>query len=402
MGSAEHSDRLASHGNRMPKSPARALEPEPAPTQPISGKGENFMAPRSARIRFSAFVNVLGALFMLGVLAGAAALFYGKYRFEEPGPLTKSVSITVKPGMGVSAIARLLEKNGVIENTYIFRGGVILHDSSIRLKAGEYAFEPGISMRRAMEKMAAGQSLLHKLTIPEGLTTQQILARIKANPVLIGEMPPNPGEGKLLPETYSFTRGLSRKTFINSMAAAQKRLLDRLWPVRAANLPFKTREEALILASIVEKETGKVSERPHIAGVFINRLNKGMRLQSDPTIIYGLVRGKGTLGRSIRLSDIVRPTAYNTYIIKGLPPGPIANPGEAAIKAVLQPMQTKDLFFVADGTGGHAFAETLKKHNANVARWRKVERARRAAAKKALAAPKTTSPTPSDTAKDKP
>jgi UPF0755 protein len=362
------------------------------------------MAPRPARIRISGFLNFLGALVMLAALAGAAGLIYANARFEESGPLARPVKLQIKPGMGVSAIAQLLKKNGVIENIYIFRGGAILHRASGKLKAGEYAFEPGISMRAAMEKMAAGQSVLHRITIPEGLTTQQILERVKDNPVLTGEMPEDPGEGKLLPETYSFTRGLDRKAFVESMAQAQARLLDRLWPKRQANLPFKTREEAIILASIVEKETGQVSERPHIAGVFINRLNKGMRLQSDPTIIYGLVGGKGSLGRPIRYSELFVKTAYNTYMIDGLPPGPIANPGEAAIRAVLQPLATKDLYFVADGTGGHAFAATLKAHNANVAKWRKLVRAKRAAQKPAVVI-KTRPlglPAPTDNAKDKP
>ena len=378
---AEHADEREPHKAQMPKSPARALEPEPAPAKPVSGKGEPKMAPRPARIRISSFLNFLGALIMLAVLAGAAGLIYANARFEEQGPLTRPVKLQIKPGMGLSAIAQILKKNGVIENIYIFRGGAVLHEAAGKLKAGEYVFEPGISMREAMQKMEAGQSVLHRVTIPEGLTTRQILERIRDNPVLIGEMPEDPGEGRLLPETYSFTRGLDRKTFVKSMQDAQTRLLDRLWPNRQANLPFKTREEAIILASIVEKETGKVAERPHIAGVFINRLNKGMRLQSDPTIIYGLVRGKGSLGRPIRVSDLISKTAYNTYIIKGLPPGPIANPGEAAIRAVLQPMATKDLYFVADGTGGHAFAATLKAHNLNVAKWRKLVRARRAAKK---------------------
>ncbi len=354
------------------------------------------MASRPVKLSLSGFLNTLAALFMLGVLAVAAGIYYGKQIFESAGPLQTKRVLNIKPGMGVGAIAHLLQEKGIIENSYIFRGGAVLEGAAGHLKAGEYGFEPGISMREVLQKLRTGSSISHKLTIPEGLTTMQILARINADPVLLGEMPETPDEGTLLPETYNFTRGLTRKTIIRSMREAQQRLLDELWPLRQKNLPFTSREEAIILASIVEKETGQDGERAHIAGVFINRLEKNMRLQSDPTIIYGLVGGKGSLGRGIRLSELKKKTPYNTYVINGLPPGPIANPGRAAIAAVLQPMKTADLFFVADGTGGHVFAQTLKEHRVNVAKWRKIESARRKAAAAAAAAENTKTPPSGD------
>ncbi len=389
-GGAGNANSIYLHQPHMPQSPAKALEPEPAPVADLSGSGlsgsdfsgedKPAMASHRPKLSISGFLNTLAALFMLGVLAVAGSIYYGKQIFETAGPLQTQRVVNIKPGMGVGTIAHLLQEEGIIENSYIFRGGAVLEGASGHLKAGEYSFEPGISMREVLQKLTTGSSISYKLTLPEGLTTMQILARINADPVLLGEVPETPGEGTLLPETYNFTRGMTRKAIIGSMREAQQRLLDELWPKRRKNLPITSREEAIILASIVEKETGQDSERAHIAGVFINRLEKGMRLQSDPTIIYGLVGGKGSLGRGIRLSELTKKTPYNTYVIKGLPPGPIANPGKAAIAAVLQPMKTDDLFFVADGTGGHAFAKTLKEHRANVAKWRKIESARRKAA----------------------
>ena len=196
------------------------------------------------------------------------------------------------------------------------------------------------------------------------------MERLKANEVLVGEIKNPPAEGELLPDTYLFNRGGTRQSIIDQMNTAQKKFIEKLWPTRAEGLPLKTPEEALILASIVEKETGQADERAHVAAVFVNRLRRGMRLQSDPTIIYGITRGQGKLDRPIRRSDIRQKTDYNTYQIDGLPPTPIANPGRASIEAVLNPVETEHLYFVADGTGGHVFARTLAEHNANVRKWR--------------------------------
>ncbi|MEL7048220.1 MAG: endolytic transglycosylase MltG, partial [Pseudomonadota bacterium] len=252
------------------------------------------------------------------------------------------------------------------------------------LKAGQYRFEAGVPMASVLSTVLSGRSFLHKLTFPEGWTSQQIVARVQAAKNLSGEISAMPGEGTLLPDTYSFPDGMDRQGVIDQLLDAQRSLLAKAWENRQEGLPFKTPEEALILASIVEKETGKKNERRLVAGVFVNRLRKGMRLQSDPTIIYGIVGGKGSLGRPIYKSDIAKTTPYNTYRIDGLPPTPISNPGRAAILAVLNPAETKALFFVADGTGGHTFSETLAQHNKAVAVWRKIEKAARArAAKKA-------------------
>ncbi|MFN3869155.1 MAG: endolytic transglycosylase MltG, partial [Hyphomicrobiaceae bacterium] len=242
------------------------------------------------------------------------------------------------------------------------------------LKAGEYEIRKAASMSAVHATLVEGKSILYKVTLPEGLTSAQIVERLMAEENLTGEIAEIPAEGSLLPDTYRFSRGMSRQELIERMQVEQRKFLAQMWEKRQPNLPVSTPEQALILASIVEKETGRADERHRVAGVFVNRLRKGMRLQSDPTIIYGIVGGKGSLGRPITRSDIDGKTAYNTYQISGLPPGPICNPGRPAIEATLDPAATNDLFFVADGSGGHAFSETLKEHNAAVANWRKVEK----------------------------
>jgi len=255
------------------------------------------------------------------------------------------------------------------------------------LKAGEYEIRKNSSMRDVLDELVEGKAVLHKVSIPEGLTSQQIVGRLNAHAMLTGKITEIPAEGTLLPDTYKFSRGITRQDLLARMKAEQRKYVSRLWPKRQKGLPVKTPEEAIILASIVEKETGRADERSRVAGVFLNRLKKGIPLQSDPTIIYGLVGGKGKLGRGILRSELAQETPYNTYKIKGLTPTPIANPGRAAIEAVLNPAKTKDLYFVADGTGGHAFAPSLAKHNQNVVAWRKIERKRREkkAAEKAAA-----------------
>ncbi len=228
-------------------------------------------------------------------------------------------------------------------------------------------------MSEVVEIITSGRSIQHAITIPEGLTSEQIVERLMQNELLVGEIGSIPAEGSLLPDTYRINRGTTRESLIARMASEQRRVLNEIWSRRAKDLPLRNPRELVTLASIVEKETGRADERPRVASVFYNRLEKKMRLQSDPTIIYGIVGGKATLGRPISRADIDRPTAYNTYTIPALPPGPIANPGRAAMEATANPSRTRDLYFVADGTGGHAFAETLEQHNRNVARWRQIE-----------------------------
>jgi UPF0755 protein len=263
----------------------------------------------------------------------------------------------------------------VIENPTLFVLGAVVLGATEKLKAGEYVFEKGASMDDVLETIISGKSIQHTVTIPEGLTTQQIIQRLNEAEVLSGPIMKIPPEGSLLPETYRVTRGTTREQLIQRMAAAHKRLVDEIWARRSPDLPISNINEFVTLASIVEKETAVASERTRVAGVFYNRLQKRMRLQSDPTIIYGLVGGKGSLGRSLTSADVEQATPYNTYTITGLPPGPIANPGRASLEAVANPSRTKELYFVADGTGGHAFADTIAEHNRNVANWRKIQKA---------------------------
>ena len=315
----------------------------------------------------------LALAIVIGLIV-AGAVEWGIAAFNAPGPAARhgtETVVQVKPGMGLRGIAQTLADAGVLERPAVFALGVRASEKTSALKAGEYAIPSRASMRDIMDILAAGKSIEHKITVAEGLTSQMVYDLLRDDPVLVGEAGPVPPEGSLLPETYLFSRGDSRAELIEKMRKAQGALLDRLWDKRAPNLPFKTKEEAIVLASIVEKETGIASERPHIASVFVNRLRIGMRLQSDPTIIYGITRGY-PIGRRIRQSEIDRPTPYNTYVIAGLPPHPICNPGRDSIEAVLNPSDTRDLYFVADGTGGHVFATSPEEQARNVARWRKI------------------------------
>ena len=364
--------------NTRPVSPGRALEPEPVAPPPKRS--------RHARNRFVVFFNFLFSSAVMVTIVALALLYFGSSKFHEAGPLDEPRTILVKDGYSLSTIAKQLEARGIIESEMIFRLGVRAYRASAQMKVGEYAFKPGMSMYDVMDTLKSGKGVVHKVSIPEGLTSYQIMQRVAQNKILIGEMPEQiPVEGSLMPDTYPFQRGLTRKELINQMKLAQEKFLKKVWERRVPDLPIKTPEEMVVLASIVEKETGRADERPHVASVFINRLNQGIKLQSDPTIIYGIFGGKGKpKGRPIYQSDLDKVTDYNTYIIKALPPGPISNPGRASLEAVANPSKTSDLFFVADGTGGHVFAETLAEHNANVARWRAVEKRRRQeAAKKA-------------------
>lgn len=355
-------------GGDTPAAPEEEGEATPTenPAGPVS---------RKPRRRWQRFILIAAlCLPLLGLALAGTVFLYGKYRFEAAGPHAESRVVMLDPGLGVRAIASRLDKAGVISDTVIFLAGVRFNRAEGDLKAGEYEIPARASMASIMRILREGRSILHRITIPEGLTSEQIMVLVEANPVLVGETPPAPREGSLLPETYSFTRGATRKEIVSDMQEAATALMDEIWESRAKNLPFNTREEAIILASIVEKETGIASERPRVAAVFVNRLNVPMRLQSDPTIIYGLVGGKGALGRPIRRSELDRQTPYNTYLVDGLPPTPICNPGRASLEAVLNPPETDELYFVADGTGGHAFSRTLREHQQRVREWRQVER----------------------------
>lgn len=306
-----------------------------------------------------------------------------KYHYVSNGPLTENTAFEIPKGAGLSTIATRLENDGVIKSKGLFKLFAKIDGGETSLKAGEYTIPADASMREVYEILQdGGQAILYPFTAAEGLTSAQIMRLIAAHGTLSGELPPIPSEGSLLPETYMLPKSMDKAELVQKMQQAHIQLVDELWAKRMAGLPIKTKREAVILASIVEKETGQRSERRHVAGVFINRLNKGMRLESDPTIIYGISGGE-PLGRGLRRSEIDRKTDWNTYQINGLPKTAISNPGRAAIAAVLNPLKTEDIFFVADGTGGHIFAKTYREHVNNVNKWRKIERARKAAARKA-------------------
>lgn len=317
-------------------------------------------------------------------VGGISAAIYSQ--FERPGPLAEARTVVVPKGKGRIQIAEALEEQGVITNRWTFVAGHVFQSlfgpkKNMDLKAGEYEVKDHASMRQILETLTDGKSVQYKVAIPEGLTSQQIIERLKSETILSGNIAATPPEGTLMPDTYLISKGMGRQELIDRMQTSMKDFLASHWEKRKSDLPLRTVEEAVTFASIVEKETGKPEERNRVAAVFHNRLKKGMRLQSDPTIIYGLASGQGTLGRPLTKADIDGKTLYNTYQINGLPPGPICNPGRATLEAALNPADTADLYFVADGSGGHAFSETLKEHNSAVQKWRELERQAAAKAK---------------------
>ncbi len=381
---------MVSRMSAEPLSPAQGQVAMADPSPPPSGRRWSPLGSRGApqsvqppdpynmpprRPRRGGFLAKLSALFTLLVFVfagGAVAIIYGQSLMSGPGPLQQDKIVVIPRGIGTSEIANILEQEGVISNALMFEATHFLSAGG-NLKFGEYQFKQNATLKEVRDTLLEGRSIQHSITIPEGLTSEQIVNRLKENEILVGDVKTIPREGALLPDTYRFGRGFSREQLLASMEAAQKKALAEIWQRRSPDIPIKAPADLVILASIVEKETGRADERTRVASVFVNRLNRGMRLESDPTIIYGIVGGKGSLGRGILSSEIRAPTAYNTYVINGLPPGPIANPGRAAMEATANPSKTRDIFFVADGTGGHAFAETLEQHNRNVARWRLIE-----------------------------
>jgi UPF0755 protein len=321
-------------------------------------------------------LNIFLTFTAVAVIIAAAIAYYLFASFTGPGPSPQDKIVLIPKGTGVSEIAELLAQEGVIESPDIFKLGVRLFSKQKRLLAGEYVFPKATSPSAAMGIMISGKSITHRLTIPEGLSVREVLELVASAPLLDGPLPPDkPAEGALLPETYQYLRGESRAEIVARMRDAMTDAIAAEWPKRAKDLPLKSPDEAVILASIVEKETSFKGERSRVAGVFYNRLKIGMPLQSDPTVIFAVTLGKLKLGRGLTYDDLKIDSPYNTYVTKGIPPGPIANPGLAALQAVLHPDAHKELYFVADGTGGHAFAETLAQHNKNVAKWRKIQKA---------------------------
>ena len=373
-------------------------------------------------------------LFIVILIAMAALVAWGRNEFFAAGPLQQPICLEVERGASLSAVSRTLEQRGAITDARIFRIGAEYADKAGDLKFGSYTVPAGASMAQVLESITtSGRStcgrdlnfrigvtradvvlseldlasnaysevvrfdagisplppeylevsddpaLVLRITVAEGVTSWQIVDALKKADFLQGALETVPPEGSLAPGGYEVERGTQRSALIASMTAKQASILAKAWEARVGDLPYDTPEEALIMASIIEKETGVPDERGRVASVFVNRLRQGMRLQTDPTVIYGITKGEGVLGRGLRQSELRRETPYNTYVINGLPPTPIANPGAEAIRAAMNPDETDYLFFVADGTGGHAFATTLEEHNRNVAAWRKIEAAQGAA-----------------------
>jgi len=350
-----------------PRSPRAALEPEQVPPPPKRSE--------RARNPFVVVGNAIITLVLVLMIGGGAAYVYGKQKIEAPGPLQEDKIVNIPARAGMSDIADILQREGVIDNNrWAFIGSVFALKARADLKPGEYSFQKNASLRDVIGTIVEGKVVQHAVTIPEGLTSEQIVGRLMENDIFTGNIREIPAEGTLLPETYKFPRGTTREQVIARMQQTQKRVLAEIWERRNPDIPVKSPDQLVTLASIVEKETGKPDERSRVAAVFVNRLRQKIKLQSDPTIIYGLVGGKGTLGRPIKRSEILQPSTYNTYVIDGLPKGPIANPGRASLEAAANPARTRDLFFVADGTGGHAFTETYDQHQKNVARLRTMEK----------------------------
>lgn len=350
-----------------PRSPRAALEPEQVPPPPKRSE--------RARNPFVIVGNAIITLLLIAMIGAGGVYYYGRQVLEAPGPLKEDKIVNIPQRAGKRDIAETLNREGVTDvNPWAFIASVAALKASSDLKPGEYSFQKNASLRDVIATMVEGKVVQHAVTIPEGLTSEQIVARLSDNDIFTGSVRELPREGTLLPETYKFPRGAPRDQVIQRMQQAHKRVLTEIWERRIQDIPVKTPEQLVTLASIVEKETGKPDERSRVAAVFVNRLKQRIKLQSDPTIIYGLVGGKGTLGRPIKRSEITQPSPYNTYVIEGLPPGPISNPGRASLEAAANPARTRDLYFVADGTGGHSFTETYDAHQKNVAKLRAMEK----------------------------
>ena len=312
------------------------------------------------------FVTVMGG-----------ALFLGNMLLTAPGPLTATKNIVIARGAGPATMAKVLHDEGVIAHDRLFRVALLIDPAPKPIKAGEYEIPPHISMQALVDLLQSGKVVQRRLTVPEGTTTAEIVEQVRKTEALTGEITLDLKEGDLLPETYFYSRDDTRDGLLLRMKEAMDKTLDEAWRKRAAGLPLVTRREALVLASMIEKETAIPAERPRVAAVFLNRLRRRMKLESDPTVIFGLTGGKGVLNRDLTRADLMSTSPYNTYMVTGLPPGPICNPGRASIVAATNPApRDRSLYFVADGQGGHVFAANLLEHNRNVERWRQIQRER--------------------------
>lgn len=313
--------------------------------------------------------------FLLMCLISFAVGMLGANRLLGAGPLEEPKEVWVKSGTTGVALAHQLTQEGVIYDPYSFMLALRLQTSGRDIRAGEYKFTAYQPLQSVIDQMRRGDTILRQFTLPEGRTVAEAVEMLKADPLLTGDIVEVPAEGSLLPETYKYERGDSRASVIARMHAAMEKTVAELWKTRAAELPITSVKEAVTMASIVEKETSRANERARVAGVYYNRLRHSMLLQADPTTVYAITKGSGPLGRAITVSDLAVISPYNTYVVPGLPPGPIANPGRASLIATLQPEKNDYLYFVADGSGGHVFAKTLAEHQQNVAKWRKIEKA---------------------------
>ena len=372
----------------MPRSPAEALEPTRAPSRPKGSRTRREVKRLGPTLRF---VNGLLTFCFLLLAVCAASVMWMSSVLDRAGPLDEARTVVIRKGEGSRDIAQRLEQEGIIGSQHVFVAYYMTRQlaswfggKSLQLKAGDYEMQPRVSMRQVSDIIGEGKVSLFRMTIPEGFTSYQIVERLRAEPGLTGEITAVPPEGSLLPDTYHVSRGATRQSVLDLMQQAQARFLQQAWTSRRPDIPLQNMEEALILASIVQRETGRNDKHEDIAAVFSNRIRRSMPLQSDPTILYGKFGGQVDWGRPIYRSEIQEKTAHNTYQIKGLPPTPICNPGREAIEAVLNPSQNNHLYFVASGNGASVFSQTLDEHNAAVANWRKVEkdiRARQAEAK---------------------
>jgi UPF0755 protein len=315
-------------------------------------------------------------LVVLAILGGGYLWFENE--IKDTGPSAQPTRVLIERGSGLASVARELEQERVITHARVFQVLAMLRGQESLVKAGEYLFPAGSSMVSVLGKLVKGDTVIRRVSFPEGMSSHAMLLQLAEAVGMTGTVPEELPEGTLMPATYDYGWGDERSAVLERMRIEMQQAVGEAWQNRASDLPLQSPQELITLASIVEKETGLPQERPKVAGVFLNRLKRGMKLQSDPTVIYAVTRGKGSLGRGLKRSELTVADPYNTYHSSGLPPGPIANPGRESLMAVAQPDETDALYFVADGSGGHVFSATLAEHNRNVARWRQIERDRKA------------------------